>query len=56
MIIYLSIGVIWTLLFEWMLRNFSPTGEGLPTNRGRVFHILLWPLAIFLVIRNLKDE
>lgn len=52
MIIYTLIGLIWTLFFEWLLRNFSPTGEGLPTNRARIFHILAWPLAIFLVIRN----
>ena len=52
MIIYLSIGLIWTLFFEWMLRNFSPIGEGLPTNRARIFHIILWPLAVVLVIRN----
>lgn len=56
MIIYLSIGLVWTLFFEWVLRNFSPTREGLPTNRARIFHMVAWPLAIFLVIRNFKDE
>lgn len=56
MIIYTIVGLIWTLFFEWMLRNFSPTGEGLPTNRARLFHILLWPVAIFFVIINLKDK
>jgi len=56
MIIYLIIGLVWTLFFEWLLRNFSPTREGLLTNRARIFHILFWPVAIFFVIRNLKDE
>lgn len=56
MVIYLIIGLVWSLFFEWMLRNFSPTGEGLPTHRARIFHMLLWPVAIFLVIRNFKDE
>ena len=58
MITYTLIGLVWTLFFEWMLRNFSPTGEGLPTNRARLFHILAWPLAVFLVIRNgfFRDE
>ena len=58
MIIYTLIGLIWTLFFEWLLRNFSPTGESLPTNRARLFHILAWPLAILLVIRNgfFRDE
>ena len=52
MITYTLIGLVWTLFFEWMLRNFSPTGEGLPTIRARIFHIVAWPLAVFLVIRN----
>jgi len=52
MIIYLIIGLLWSLFFEWLLRNFSPTGEGLPTNRARIFHILAWPIAVVLVIRN----
>jgi len=58
MITYTLIGLVWTLFFEWMLRNFSPTGEGLPTNRARLFHIFAWPLAVFLVIRNgfFRDE
>lgn len=56
MIIYTLIGLIWTLFFEWLLKNFSPTKEGLPNNKARVFHIFGWPLAMFLVIRNYTDK
>jgi hypothetical protein len=56
MIIYTLIGLVWTLFFEWLLKTHGPDGEGLPTIRARIFHIILWPLAIFIVIRNLKDE
>ena len=52
MIIYTLIGLVWTLFFEWLLKTHGPDGEGLPTNRARLFHILAWPLAIFLFIRN----
>lgn len=53
--IYLLIGIVWTAFFEWLLLNFSPTKEGLPHNKARLFHLVFWPLAIFMVIRNLKD-
>jgi hypothetical protein len=56
MIIYTLIGLVWTLFFEWLLKTHGPDGEGLPTIRARIFHIILWPLAVVLVIRNLKDE
>ena len=52
MITYILIGLIWTLFFEWLLITHGPNGEGLPTIRARIFHIILWPLAIFLFIRN----
>ena len=53
---YLIFGVLWGLFFEWMLRTFSEDGEGLPTNKARLFHVLLWPVAIYLVIRTqVKD-
>jgi hypothetical protein len=56
MIIYIFTGLIWTIFFEWILRNFSPTQEGLPTIRARIFHIILWPLAMFIVFRNLFNN
>ena len=52
MIGYFIFGVLWSLFFEWILRNFSEDGKGLPTNKVRLFHVLLWPVAIFLVIRT----
>lgn len=56
MIGYLIFGVLWGLFFEWMLRTFSEDGEGLPTNKARLFHVVLWPIAIYLVIRTqVKD-
>jgi len=54
---YLLIGMVWTAFFEWLLLNHSPTKEGLPTNRARLFHVTFWPLAIYIVIRNfINDE
>jgi len=52
MITYTLIGLVWTLFFEWLLKTHGPDGEGLPTIRARIFHIVAWPLAVFLVIRN----
>lgn len=52
MITYILIGLIWTLFFEWLLITHGPNGEGLPTIRARIFHIILWPIAVVLVIRN----
>jgi len=52
MITYILIGLIWTLFFEWLLITHGPNGEGLPTIRARIFHIVAWPLAVVLVIRN----
>jgi hypothetical protein len=52
MIIYLLIGLLWALFFEWILRNFSDDGEGLQTHRARLFHIFIWPIAIYLVIKT----
>jgi len=56
MIGYFIFGVLWSLLFEWVLKTYSDDGEGLPTNKARLFHVLLWPIAIYLVIRTqVKD-
>lgn len=56
MIVYFIFGILWSLLFEWILKTYSDDGEGLPTNKARLFHVLLWPIAIYLVIRTqVKD-
>ena len=52
---WIGIGVIWSFFWEWILRNYSDEGGGLPTHRARLFHIVLWPLAIFLVIYYWKN-
>ena len=55
--IYVIVGLLWVLFFEWMLKNFSDDGEGLQTHRARLFHIFLWPIALYLVIRTqVKDD
>ena len=56
MLTYLFIGVIWSIAFEWLLTTYSPSKEGIPSTRARIFHLVLWPLAIFLVIRTQFEE
>lgn len=56
MLTYLFIGVIWSLAFDWLLTTYSPSKEGIPSIKARIFHLVLWPVAVFLVIRTQFEE
>tara|TARA_B110000285_G_scaffold163935_1_gene183051 strand:- start:393 stop:578 length:186 start_codon:yes stop_codon:yes gene_type:complete len=56
MITYIFIGVIWSLAFDWLLKTHSPSKEGIPSMKARLFHLILWPLAVFLVVRTQFEE
>jgi hypothetical protein len=57
MIMYLTIGIIWTISFDWFIKSFGPKpGEGIPTLRGFLLHTFLWPLMIIVLIINLNKD
>ena len=52
MIIYLTIGVIWMISFDSLLRR---GGEGF-TSPQAIFNVLLWPLGIFFALRGFMNN
>tara|TARA_Y100000389_G_C17346244_1_gene455995 strand:- start:258 stop:428 length:171 start_codon:yes stop_codon:yes gene_type:complete len=52
MIIYLTIGFIWMVAFDWLLQYGGNSGF---TIKQSLFNIILWPLGMFFAIRGIID-
>jgi hypothetical protein len=54
-IIYLTIGLIYTMIMDWLLKNYSPKGQGLGFKHS-MYNIFIWPLAMYLVYHAFKND
>jgi len=52
---YLLIGLIYTILLDWILKNYSERKEGFGIKHS-LWNITLWPLAMYLVYHAYKDK
>ena len=52
---YLIVGVIYTMIMDWLMKNYSPKGEGLKHARI-MYNIFIWPLAMYLLHRAYKNK
>jgi hypothetical protein len=53
---YLLVGLIYTILLDWLLKNYSDRKEGFGIKHS-FWNITLWPLAMYLVYHfHYKDK
>ena len=52
---YLIVGLTYTWLMDWLLKNYSPKGEGLGFKHS-LYNIFIWPLAMYLVYHSFKND
>ena len=52
---YLLVGLIYTILLDWILKNYSARKEGFDIKHS-LWNITLWPLAMYLVYHAYKDK
>lgn len=48
--IYVIIGVVWTLLIDWMLRNPQLQSDYKLTTSQHIISIIIWPVTLCLFI------
>jgi len=52
---YLLVGLIYTILLDWLLKNYSDRKEGFGIKHS-LWNITLWPLGMYLVYHAYKDK
>jgi len=52
---YLLVGLTYTILLDWILKNYSEKKEGFGIKHS-LWNITLWPLAMYLVYHAYKDN
>lgn len=52
---YLLVGLIYTILLDWILKNYSERKEGFGIKHS-LWNITLWPLAMYLVYHAYNDN